>query len=216
MRPSVTVSYAQTLDGRIATADGKSQWIGGPESLRLAHELRRDHQAVLVGVGTVRKDDPLLTCRLPDGGVNPIRMVLDPRLTIPLESRLLKTLNEASVWIFHQPNPDPLNKKALEHRGVRLIEITGNEQGLDLRMALETMGQLGVESLFVEGGSRVITDFLRQSLVNRLLVVTAPLILGKGIEAVGDLGIRDLEKAIHPQSVHQWALGKDWATELLL
>ena len=99
-RPRVTLTYAQSLDGRIATSTGQSQWISGEQTLRLAHELRRDHDAILVGAGTVVADDPRLTCRI-EGGRNPHRCVLDTSLRIPLTSHVVAQTHEAPTSLFH-------------------------------------------------------------------------------------------------------------------
>lgn len=215
MKPYVTISYAQSLDGRIATALGKSQWIGGPESLRLAHELRRDHDGILVGIGTVLQDDPQLTCRLPEGSKNPIRIVLDTHLSMKPDCRLMKSLTEAPLWIFHGPSVEERKKAELGSAGAVLIETPLAEDRLDLDMVLNFLAEKGIKTLFVEGGAHIITAFLKQGLTDRLLAVTAPLIIGQGIEAVGDLQIRDIPGALRPRQVRHWALGQDWATELL-
>lgn len=213
VRPYVTLSWAQTLDGRIATTTGDSQWIGGPESLEFAHELRRDNQAILVGIGTVLKDNPRLTCRIP-GGRNPIRVVLDGALRLPLDSALATTLDQAPTLVYTLPGVLEDRRRELEGLGVEVIPVA-SAPGVDLGAVLDDLGARGIETLFVEGGAAVLTAFLSQGLANRAVVVTAPFLLGQGIEAIGDLGNRILAQAPRPLSWKRWDLGADLATELI-
>jgi len=211
-RPYITLSWGQTLDGRLATKTGDSQWIGGPESLQFAHELRRDNQAILVGIGTVLKDNPRLTCRIP-GGRNPIRVVLDAQLRLPPGSALASTV-EALTWVYTAANPDPDRRRVLEAQGVRVIPM-GEKGPVDLEALTAHLDSQGLSSLFVEGGASVITSFLAASLADRIVVVTAPFLLGAGIEAVGDLGHRVLSSVPRPLRWRRWDLGQDLATELI-
>jgi len=208
MRPYVTLSYGQTLDGRIATATGDSQWIGGPESLNFAHELRRDNQAILVGIGTVIRDNPRLTCRLP-GGKNPLRIVLDSQLTIPTDCHLADT-REAQTWVIATPTASQAKQKALLSLSVRVHRTSGG-----LHTLLDWLGDQGIDSLFVEGGAKVITSFFREKLVDRLLAVTAPFVVGKGTEAIGDLGYRILAEVPRPLRWNRRELGQDHLTDLI-
>ncbi|NNM53381.1 MAG: RibD family protein [Spirochaetales bacterium] len=210
--PYVTVSYAQSLDGRIATKSGDSRGLGSPESLVLAHQLRRDHQAILVGIGTVLTDDPQLTCRLVQGR-NPIRVILDTELRLPLESKLATTVSQAPVWLLYRGNG--ARKGELEAAGCRCLKVNDYPgAGKGLPAVLGTLANQGVSSVFVEGGAQVITSFLGSGLVDRLITVTVPVVLGKGIEAVGDLGVVNLTQALRPLSWKRWELGPDQVTEL--
>jgi 5-amino-6-(5-phosphoribosylamino)uracil reductase/diaminohydroxyphosphoribosylaminopyrimidine deaminase/5-amino-6-(5-phosphoribosylamino)uracil reductase len=211
-RPYVTLSWGQTLDGRIATLTGDSQWIGGPESLTFAHELRRDNQAIVVGIGTVLKDNPRLTCRIP-GGRNPLRVVLDSSLRLPVTAALADTA-EAGTVVF-TANLDGAHPTALEARNVEVVRVAALEGRLDLSAVLSELELRGIETVFVEGGAAVLTAFLAAGLADRVVVVTAPFLLGKGIEAVGDLGHRVLALAPRPLSWRRWELGDDLATELI-
>lgn len=211
-RPYVTLSWAQTLDGRIATATGDSQWIGGPESLTFAHELRRDNEAILVGIGTVLKDNPRLTCRIP-GGRNPVRVVLDSRLRLPVLAALTD-VSEASTLVY-TASADPDARLALLARGVEVADAPLSDGALDLAFVLEDLGRRGLKTLFVEGGSAILTSFLRRDLADRAIVVSAPFLLGEGIDALGDLGHRVLASVPRPRSWKRWDLGADLATELV-
>ena len=227
--PRVTVSYAQSLDGRIATATGDSRWISGPASLRLAHRLRRDHQALLVGIGTVLRDDPQLTCRLPGRpACDPARVVLDSALRLPLDSRLARSADRLPTVVFACGAPEAGSggvagsppgreerRAALEALGVRVVDSPPDREGrVPLRWALEQLAGLGYASLFVEGGAQVITSFLRQGLVHRLLVVVAPLLIGQGVQAVGDLGVRALSEALRPRRSRVRRCGEEQVWEL--
>jgi riboflavin-specific deaminase-like protein len=219
--PRVTLSYAQSLDGRIATATGDSRWISGPATLRLAHRLRARNQALLVGIGTVLRDDPRLTCRLPGRRArSPARVVLDSGLRLPPDSRLARGAGELPTLVFTVAggSDDPARasrRAALEALGVRVVEGRADAAGrVELRWALGRLAALGYASLFVEGGAGVITSFLRQHLVHRLLVVVAPLLIGTGVQAVGDLGVARLGEALRPRRCRLRRCGAERVWEL--
>jgi riboflavin-specific deaminase-like protein len=213
--PRITVSYAQSLDGRIATAAGQSRWISGTASLRLAHRLRRDHEVLLVGIGTVLQDDPQLTCRLPGSPRNPVRAVLDSQLRLPLESRLVRTATLSSTIVFTAAPARADRRRDLEAAGVQIVELPAEADGrVGARSAAEHLARQGYGSLFVEGGARVITSFLKAGIVRRLLVVVAPLLIGKGVEAVGDLGVVSLDQALRPARTRVRRFGADLVWEL--
>jgi diaminohydroxyphosphoribosylaminopyrimidine deaminase / 5-amino-6-(5-phosphoribosylamino)uracil reductase len=195
--PFVTVKYAQTVDGRIATATGHSRWISSPASLRFAHRLRSVHDAILVGSGTVLNDNPELTCRLIRGR-NPLRIVVDSRLrsspeaTIYHESKGVRTIAVTTSLA-------PAERRQLfETKGIEVLEMGEDKAGrVDLRELLTALGRREISSLLVEGGAAVITTFLKEKLADRLIVIIAPKITGEGLNAVGDLGIRRMDDAIH-------------------
>jgi diaminohydroxyphosphoribosylaminopyrimidine deaminase / 5-amino-6-(5-phosphoribosylamino)uracil reductase len=195
-RPFVTLGYAQTLDGRLATSTGSSRWISAPESLRFAHELRAEHDAIMVGFGTVRADDPRLTVRLA-AGQNPQRVVVDSTLRTPLTAAVLAN-GAASGTVFAGTNRAPTAKRdSIRALGAAVLCLPTNARGrVDLASLLTALHQRGVGSVLVEGGAQMITAFLRARLVDRLVVCVAPKILGSGIEAVGDLGIRELARTL--------------------
>lgn len=193
--PLVTVKFAQTLDGRIATATGSSQWISSPASRRLAHKWRTLNDAVMVGVGTVLTDDPQLNVRLVRGR-SPIPVVLDSRLRIPLEAKVLADKEPAAV-IATTSATDSDKLDALRRMGIEVLIIPQDDRGdVDLRRLLETLGQRGISSVLVEGGAAAITSLLRLGLADRLVAFVAPKLMGKGIETVGELNITDLDQAI--------------------
>jgi diaminohydroxyphosphoribosylaminopyrimidine deaminase / 5-amino-6-(5-phosphoribosylamino)uracil reductase len=195
-RPTVTLSYAQTLDGRLATSTGSSQWISSPESLRFSHELRAEHDAIMVGVGTACKDDPRLTVRLVVGR-NPLRVVVDSTLRTPLTAAVLKEGAAPGTVLAVTDRAPAAKRDEVRALGATVLCLPTNAEGrVDLVALLAALYQRGVGSVLVEGGAGMITALLQARLVDRLVVCLAPKILGAGIEAVGDLGIRELARAL--------------------
>lgn len=193
-RPSVTVSYAQTLDGRLATLGGSSRWISSPDSLCFAHEMRASHDAVVIGAGTARKDDPHLTVRHVNGP-NPVRVVVDSALGTPLSAAVLSDgAAENTILAVTERAPDARRHEAASLGAKVLCLPSGPDGRVDLRRLLAELERLGIASAMVEGGATLITSLLKERLVDRVAVCIAPKILGLGIEAVGDLGIRDLDR----------------------
>lgn len=183
-RPFVLLKCAATLDGRIATRSGDSKWVTGEKARKFVHQLRHAVDAILVGVGTIHADDPSLTTRLDSGnGLDPVRVVLDTHLSISPSARILQ-LDSNSDTILVTGNKLTENKKrAVEKKGVRLIELPVNSDGIEMQPLLDRLGKMGITSLLVEGGSRVIASALRSGIVDKVLFFYAPKILG------GDDGI---------------------------
>ncbi len=185
-RPLVTLSYAQSLDGSLSLRRGIPTALSGPQAMQLTHRLRAAHDAILVGVGTLLSDDPRLTVRLVEGR-NPQPVVLDGQLRFPLQARLL--MGEPLPWIATHQRPidhqaHQQKKAALVARGARLLDIPSDENNdLSLPSLLAKLADMGIDSLMVEGGSRVITSFLTGRLVDQFVITIAPLFLG-GLPAV--------------------------------
>jgi 5-amino-6-(5-phosphoribosylamino)uracil reductase/diaminohydroxyphosphoribosylaminopyrimidine deaminase/5-amino-6-(5-phosphoribosylamino)uracil reductase len=206
-RPLVTIKIAQTLDGRIATRTGQSQWITSEGARALAHELRATHDAVLVGIGTVLHDNPRLTVRMVDGP-DPLRIVVDSNLRIPLDSYLLAEQPERTICLA-APGASADQVRAIEDRGARVIYGIADPSGLNLGDGLCRLAKLGIRSVMVEGGAGIVTSLLRARLVDRLVVCIAPMILGTGLDAVGDLGLQDLARALRFKVTSIRQLGPD-------
>lgn len=192
-RPTVVVKYAQTVDGRIATSTGDAKWISGEPERRVAHAMRAGCDAVLVGAGTVLQDDPQLTVRMVPGA-SPLRVVLDSTLRTPLTARVLS--DDAPTLMMCRPDADPARRLALAATGVAVREVAGGPDGLQVAEVLQSLRSLGVASLLVEGGGRVITSMLRTAAVDRLVVSVSPTIIGSGVEAVGPLGVARVAEGI--------------------
>jgi 5-amino-6-(5-phosphoribosylamino)uracil reductase len=198
----VIISYAQSLDGRIATKLGDSRWISGPESLVLAHELRRDCDAILVGIGTVLRDDPQLSCRHPAGCPSqPLRIILDSQLRLPVTAQVLRELHRQPTVVFYagqNPLAPAISDRltAIQTSGATTwpcsLAVNGQLSVPDILAGCE---HLGIRKLYVEGGSQVITSFIKANAFDELWVVCAPMIIGTGTAAVGDLATEVIAQA---------------------
>ena len=203
-RPFVTLSYAQSLDGSITRQRGEPMAISGEESLTLTHQLRASHDAILVGIGTVRADDPRLTVRLVDGS-DPQPIIVDSQLRLPLTARLLNN-HPKKLIIATTETADPQKEAALTAVGATVLRLPATAKGqVSLPALLNQLGQRGIKSLMVEGGAGIITSFLAGRLVDRLVITVAPLLVG-GLNAVGNLNGHGLPQLKNPHT--QW-LGKD-------
>ncbi len=213
-RPMVTLKLATTLDGRLATAAGQSQWITGPAARRAGQALRGTHDATLAGIGTVLADDPALTCRISGFRRTPeVRVVLDTSLRIPPGSRLVRTAREVPTWVLHGP-AEPGRVAALAGAGVRLFEVASAAGGLDLAAAMMALGAAGLTRVLVEGGAQVAGGLLRADLVDRLAWFHAPAVMGgDGWPAARPFGVAALAEMPRFRRVAVRSLGADMLTE---
>ena len=197
-RPLVTVKAATTLDGRIATTTGESQWITGELSRALGHGLRARNDAILVGGQTALADDPSLTCRLPGlEGASPVRVVLDGQRQLPLSHGLVATARETPTWIVTRAGVETARLDAYRAAGAEVIEVpSGNGSYPDLREVMAALAARGITRLLVEGGGRVIAALLEADLVDRIVWFRAPVVIGgDGIPVAAACGVRDLDGA---------------------
>ena len=192
-RPFIVLKYAQTLDGRIATSTGDARWISGEQERRVSHALRAACDSVMVGVGTVIRDEPALTVRMVSGA-SPTRVVLDSGLRIPVSAKVLGP--DAATTIVTTDRSDTRRQEELRQKGVRVEVVAENAGRVDLPAAFAVLRAAGTESILVEGGASVITALLAGGLVDRVIVGIAPIMIGKGTEAVGDLGITEISNAV--------------------
>lgn len=213
--PLVTLKLATTLDGRIATATGESRWITGGAARRLAHGLRANHDAVLVGSGTALADDPDLTCRVPGMARAPVaRVVADTRLRTPLGSRLVRTARAAPTWIATRTGHPPAALAPFLEAGVEVLPVRGREGGLDLQALLGTLAQRGVTRVLAEGGAGIAAGLLRAGLVDRIAWFHAPGVMGgDGLPAVRPLPLKSLSAMPRFRRVASRPVGADWFTE---
>jgi len=191
--PKVTIKFAQTLDGKIATIKNESRWISGKKSLVFAHKLRSQNQAILVGIGTIRKDDPHLTIRMVKGE-NPQKIILDSKLSIGLNFKVLKKYPQKTI--IATTNQAPLKKiKKLEKLGAKVLVVKRAKRGVDLYDLLKKLKKQKINSILVEGGAEVITSFLKKMLFNRIIIVIAPKVFGKGKNNIDQ---REIKRAFKP------------------
>jgi diaminohydroxyphosphoribosylaminopyrimidine deaminase / 5-amino-6-(5-phosphoribosylamino)uracil reductase len=191
-RPLVTLKAGMTLDAKIATADGESRWITGEAARRDAHRLRSEADAVVVGIGTVLRDDPSLTARLSNRPLKlasrqPIRIVLDSRLRIPLGARVLSRLHEAHTLIATTSAAPPRKIHLLRRRGVDVLMLQSLHRRVSLTDLCRQLGRLGIRNLLIEGGRTLNASFVRGGLVDHIVLYIAPLLLG-GDDAKGLIG----------------------------
>jgi riboflavin-specific deaminase-like protein len=209
------MSYAQSLDGRIATSTGDSRWISCSRTLTLAHRLRRDNEVILVGIGTILRDDPELSCRLKRPASSPVRVILDSHLRLPLDSAIVRTCRTYRTIVYTTNITNVERRRQLEQAGIKVYELAADEQGqVPIRSVVDSLREQGFRTVFVEGGAKIITSFLRAGLVHRMVVVIAPVIIGRGVEAVGDLEITSLDQALRPRRSRTRRLGRDRVWEL--
>ena len=186
--PYIVMKYAMTADGKIATRTGASRWITGETARAHVHQTRNALSAILVGIGTVLTDDPILTCRLPEGGRNPVRIICDSALSIPTESKIVSTAREIPTFIAYN-KAAPERVRALEDRGCQLLHLPAPDGRVDLQALMEHLHSLGIDSILAEGGGALNYSLLESSLVNRLQLYLAPKIFGGGT-AKGPVGGR--------------------------
>lgn len=195
-RPLVTLKLATSLDGRIATANGDSQWITGPETRAYVHQLRASHDAVMVGAGTVRADDPLLTVRGLDVPQQPVRIVVSRRLDLPHNSQLARTTSTAPVWLCHAADAHEEHKAAWQNAEAKLLQVPLEGRQIDIPAMMQTLGRQGLTRVFCEGGGELAASLLAADVVDRLELHMGGVIIGaEGRPALGALGLDRLADA---------------------
>ncbi len=209
-RPLVTLKLATSLDGRIATHNGASQWITNELARRRAHLLRASHDAIIVGSTTALMDDPLLTCRIKGlEGQSPVRIVADGRLRLPLTSKLVRSAADLPTWLCTLEGVETARAKAYADCGMEVITVPHGENGLmNMEQALRTLGERSVNSLLVEGGAHLASSLLQNELVDRLVWFRAPSIIGgDGTGAVAPVGVDHPKLAPNFHLIHSQRLG---------
>lgn len=211
-RPRVTLKLATTIDSRIATQGGESKWITGPAARRMVHAMRARHDAVLTGIGTVRVDDPMLTCRLPGlEGRSPARVILDSRLSTDENSALARTARDIKTMIITTAAaPGPAEQK-LAGLGIEVVRVAADPVGrVAPDAALMALGDRGITSVFVESGGQLAASFLTRDRVDRLVWFRAPMLIGgDGITALESLGIAALAAAPRFERLDARPIGED-------
>jgi diaminohydroxyphosphoribosylaminopyrimidine deaminase/5-amino-6-(5-phosphoribosylamino)uracil reductase len=212
--PAVTLKLATTLDGRIATATGESRWITGPAARRHVHALRMRHDAVLVGAGTARADDPDLTVRDLGAAHQPVRIVADTRLALSPDSRLGRSAGAHPVWLCHGPDAPESAREAWAARGARLIGCAAAPDGrVDAGDALRQLAGAGLTRILCEGGGQLAAALIRAGLVTEVVAYAAGKLIGQeGRAALGPLGLMRLDSAPSFDLAETARLGDDVMT----
>ena len=182
-RPYVSLKIAQSLDGKIGITNQEQRWLTGEESRKFVHQMRSQYDAVLVGANTIKVDNPQLNVREVRGR-NPVKIVLDGKLSIAENSRIFQMDDTAQTLIFTGENSDSAKIKSLENKNVEIIRISSNSNGLlDLHEVLKILKKRKIISLFVEGGQSIFSQFQKENIFDEIIILQAPVILGKGISA---------------------------------
>lgn len=214
-RPFVTLKCASTLDGRIATRSGDSQWITGEAARNAGHQLRATHDAVLVGSQTALQDNPSLTCRLPGMAArSPVRIVLDGREQLPLTHNLVVTANDVPTWMVTVPpasGDQAIRRDAYSGAGVEIIVVEADQDGHpDLTQALGQISDRGITRLMVEGGGQVAAAFISARMVDEIVWFRAPCLIGAdGLPVLADIGVDQLSGAPRPLLISTRTVGAD-------
>ncbi len=210
-RPFVILKMALTLDGRVADPSGESRWISSEKARRVVHRMRSVVDAVMVGVGTVFRDDPLLTVRLVKGR-DPKRIIVDSHLQIPLKAKVLS--EGRPPWIATTYKAPIKKVDEMRRRGVELLFIPYKEGGVDLNALMKELGERQVMSVMVEGGTRLATSAIREGVVDKVLLFYSPKVLGgTGKPLFSDLGIARLEEALRIKGMKVRRVGEDMMVE---
>lgn len=218
-RPFVTLKCAVTLDGKIATRTGASRWITGGPARDQVHRMRHAADALLVGSGTALQDDPQLTTRLPGGGgVNPLRIVVDSRLRLPVGSQLAVVAPDCRTLVATSERAPVEKQRQLENQGVEILRLPSYADGrVNIEALFAALGARGVADLLVEGGATLSATLLQRRLVDKIVVFVAPKIIGgDGINVVAALGVETMADALQFYGMTSQSVGEDVMLEAYL
>ncbi|PTQ83670.1 diaminohydroxyphosphoribosylaminopyrimidine deaminase [Trichococcus patagoniensis] len=208
--PFVVMKAAMSLDGKIATRTGESQWITGPAAREQVHHLRSALSGIMVGVQTVITDDPQLTSRIP-GGKNPVRIIVDSTLRIPLEANVLKNQDAAKTIIATTARADRNKVALLEEAGIEIVTVPDQSGQTDLKAFVKILGERGIDSILLEGGATLNFSALQANIVDKVQVYIAPKLIGgeTAKTPVGGAGIEKLSQAFSVIELKASAVGED-------
>ena len=195
-RPWITLKLATSIDGKIATSKGDSKWITGSSARHFVHNMRRKHDAIMVGSGTVISDDPSLNVRDLGTCIQPYRIVVSSNLEIPVKSNLTKTIYEQPVWIFHSNEASDERKRKWLDLGAQLFECQVDNFGISMKDIMQKISDKGITRLLCEGGGKLAASLMRSELVDVIVTFHGGLAIGAdGFSSIGDLGIYSLSDA---------------------
>lgn len=206
--PFVVMKYAMTLDGKIAAYTGDSKWVTGESARKHVHLLRKKYSGILVGIRTVKEDNPMLNCRIEEG-CDPVRIICDSNLSISLDSQIVKTAKTIKTIIaYAKENKEKID--ALEKENITLLQAEKNGK-VNLKHLIEKLGELGIDSVLVEGGGEIHGAFLEENLVNKVYAYIAPKMVGGSTAKtpVAGNGFEKMEEARKLKNVKTEALGED-------
>ncbi len=206
-RPFVIVKAAMSLDGKIATTTGHSKYITGREARKLVHQIRAEIDAIMVGSKTILKDNPQLTPRLVKGR-SPIKIVVDSKLSIPLNANVIKKEpNKLIIATTKKANKAKIKK--LQQKGANILIIAAKKGMVDLNELMKELGKLEITSIMIEGGAELNAEAIRSKIVDKILFFIAPGLIGNGLGAIGDLGIRNVDRSVKLKHLTSKKVGKD-------
>ncbi len=211
-RPFVILKCAATLDGRIATRSGDSKWITNEQSRGYVHYLRHCVDGILVGINTVKADNPSLTTRLDTGpGVDPVRIILDTGLSIPADAGILRLDSDSDTILVVGEKVDSRKRAAIEKKGVRILESPVKNSRINMGSLMEQLGSMGITSLLIEGGGRVMASALHSGIVDKIVFFYAPKILGgdDGISICRGKGPVSMQDSIAVKNISVQRFGDD-------
>jgi diaminohydroxyphosphoribosylaminopyrimidine deaminase/5-amino-6-(5-phosphoribosylamino)uracil reductase len=211
-RPFVILKAAASLDGKIATRTGDSRWITGETARQHVHQIRNEVDAVLVGIGTILRDDPLLTTRLgsPDQR-DPARVIVDNLARLPLRAKVINRASTATTILAVSAMAPRARLEALEREGVQILVVPGSPRRVSLRNLMEALGKMDLLSVLIEGGAEINGSALQEGIVDKLLLFLAPLLIGGNATptAVGGDGIETLSQATRVRNLRIERFGED-------
>ena len=209
--PFVILKAAVSLDGKIATRTGDARWISGEQSRERVHTLRDQVDAVIVGSGTIRRDNPRLTTRLPEGGRDPIRVIVDGLGSLPLESQVFQTGSAPPTWVAVAADAPPQRIETLLQRGLTVLEAGGSQGRISLEQLLKRLGEREVTSVMIEGGEGVFTSAIEEGIVDKFLLFVAPLLVGgkTAPSLFGGAGVEEIWQAFRLSRLRIEQLGED-------
>lgn len=209
-RPYVVMKTAMTLDGKIATATGESQWISGEESRKDVHRLRHKYTAIMVGVNTIVHDNARLTCRM-EQGKNPVRIVVDSRLRIALSANVLKDQEHNQTILATTNQASPLAAHKLETFGAKVLYCSSKDDRVDLNDLMNQLGAMGIDSILLEGGAMLNDSALREGIVQEVITYVAPKIIGgaQALTPIAGIGVAHLQDAYQLEQMKATAIGED-------
>jgi len=209
-RPFVILKLAMSLDGKIATSSGDSKYITSREARKYVHQLRNDVDAVMVGINTIVRDNPLLDSRLVKGK-NPTKIIVDSTLKISERAKVLKDPSKVIIATTKKAPKKKIDK--LHQKGIQVLVLKPKAGLVDLKELMKELGKSGITPIMIEGGAELSGNAIKERIVDKLLIFTAPKIIGNGLAPIKNLGIKKVKKAINLKNISTKKIGKDLLVE---